>query len=279
MNIKSLLSGEIALRRVVLWLAVCLSGGHCLGDSGGSPSPVNLVQAPVSFTVGHRWTNTLGMVFTGVPGIPAFSIWDTRVKDYRAYAEANPGGDQSWKEPGFEQIADHPVVRVSWDDAQSFCAWLTKKEGAEGRLKPDQRYRLPMDAEWSAAVGLEGEVGGSPRDKNSKIKGAYPWGTQWPAPKGAGNYSPSLGVDDHEYTSPVGSFVANSFGLYDMGGNVWQWCEDWQDGEQKYRVLRGASWGRINPDLLLSSYRSGYGPDYRGSGIGFRCVLAGGGSP
>ena len=86
-------------------------------------------------------------------------------------------------------------------------------------------------------------------------------------------------MDEYEYTSPVGSFLANSFGLYDMGGNVWQWCEDWQDGEQKYRVVRGASWGRINPDLLLSSYRSGYGPDYRGSGIGFRCVLVGGGSP
>ena len=118
MNIKSLLSGEIALRRVVLWLVVCLSGGHCLGDLGDSPSPVNLIHAPVTFTVGHRWTNTLGMVFTGVPGIPAFSIWDTRVKDYRAYAEANPGGDQSWKEPGFEQTADHPVVRVSWDDGK-----------------------------------------------------------------------------------------------------------------------------------------------------------------
>jgi hypothetical protein len=101
MNIKSLLSGEIALRRFVLWLVVCLPGGHCLGESGDSPSPVNLIQAPVSFSIGHRWTNTLGMVFTGVPGIPAFSIWDTRVKDYRAYAEANSGGDQTDVPPIF----------------------------------------------------------------------------------------------------------------------------------------------------------------------------------
>ena len=273
MNIKSLLPGEIALRRFVLWLAVCLSGGHCLGDSGDSPSPVNLIQAPVSFTVGHRWTNTLGMVFTGVPGIPAFSIWDTRVKDYRAYAEANPGGDQSWKEPGFEQTGDHPVVNVSWDDARAFCAWLTKKERAEGRIKVGQKYRLPMDAEWSAAVGLEGEVGGSPRDKDSKIKGVYPWGTRWPPPRGAGNYHQSLGVDDYENTAPVGSFASNKYDLYDMGGNLWQWCEDWHDGEQKYRVLRGAPWNRIGSVSLLSSYRSYNIPDFRNYSLGFRCVL------
>ena len=226
-----------------------------------------------------RWTNTLGMQFVKVSGTYVmFSIWDTRVSDYRAYAKANSGIDQSWKEPDFRQTADHPVVNVSWEDAQAFCAWLTKKERAEGKIKADQRYRLPTDAEWSVAVGLEGEAGGAPKDKNMKIKGVYPWGTQWPPPKGAGNYAPSLGVDDYEHTSPVGRLAPNKYGLYDMGGNVEQWCDDRYDGDQKFRVLRGASWVYIDPDYLLSSNRFISDPDDRCADVGFRCVLVGGGS-
>ena len=278
MNAKSLLSGATVLHRFVLGLALCLSGGQCLRGAEGNPSPVDLVPAPASFTVGQRWTNTVGMVFTGVAGVPAFSIWDTRVSDYGAYAKANSGIDQRWKEPGFEQTADHPVVKLSWDDAQAFCAWLTKKERGEGKIKATQRYRLPTDAEWSVAVGLEGEAGGTPKDKNMKIKGVFPWGTQWPPPKGAGNYNKSFGVDDYDYTSPVGSFAPNKYGLYDMGGNVWQRCEDWCDGEQKFRVLRGASWYYGDPVILLSSYRYRFYPERRNYYIGFRCVLVGGGS-
>ena len=195
-----------------------------------------------------RWKNTLSMEFVKVPNTEVmFSIWDTRVSDYRAYADANSGVGQSWKNPSFEQTDDHPVVNVSWVDAQAFCAWLTKKERGEGKIKSNQRYRLPTDEEWSVAVGLKGERGGSPRDKDMKIEGVYPWGTQWPPPKGVGNYDKSLGVDDYDYTSPVGSFNPNKHGLYDMGGNVWQWCEDWYDGGQTSRVLRGASWARTIP--------------------------------
>ncbi len=248
-------------------------------EPANKPVVAETVPAPASFTAGQRLTNTLGMVFNGVAGVPAFSIWDTRVSDYRAYADANSGVGQSWKNPSFEQTDDHPVVNVSWKDAQAFCAWLTKKERGEGKIKADQIYRLPTDAEWSVAVGLEGEVGGTPKNKDCKIKGVYPWGTQWPPPKGAGNYGQGLEVDDYKYTSPVESFNPNKHGLYDMGGNVWQWCEDWYDGEQKSRLLRGASWDYGGgPDYLVSSYRGGLSPDYRINVIGFRCVLVGGGS-
>ena len=237
-----------------------------------------VMPAPATFASGQRWTNTLGMVFVGVPGVPAFSVWETRVADYAAYAAARSGVDGSWKNPGFTQTDQHPVVNVSWQDAQAFCAWLTEKERGEGKLGPNQRYRLPADWEWSVAVGLTASRTGTPKDKDAKTPG-YPWGTQWPPPKGAGNYASSLSVDRFDNTSPVGSFTANSFGLYDLGGNVWEWCQDWYDTEQKFRVLRGGSWISDDPDFLLSSRRNYFTADFRYNGFGFRCVLVGGSSP
>mgnify|MGYP002172875652 CR=1 FL=1 len=102
------------------------------------------------------FTNTLGMKFVPVKGTDVqFSMWETRVKDYAEYAAANAGVDGSWKIVGFTQANPHPVVNVSWEDAVAFCAWLTKKEMAEGRIKAGQKYRLPTDAEWTAAALLQ----------------------------------------------------------------------------------------------------------------------------
>ena len=224
----------------------------------------------------NPFVNSLGMEFVRVPGTKVlFSIWDTRAKDYRAYAAANPEVDESWRSLGFEQEEDHPVVDVDWEDANAFCSWLMKKERQEGKIGQDQEYRLPTDKEWSAAVGTD----------------RYPWGNQWPPPEGAGNYNPSLKVDNYEHTSPVGSFGPNQCGLYDMGGNVWQWCKDWyrsemnekavldkypglknDGGGQQYRLVRGAFWGSDVPESLLSSVRL-VSPNGRFVDYGFRCVL------
>ncbi|MEI7729817.1 MAG: SUMF1/EgtB/PvdO family nonheme iron enzyme [Verrucomicrobiota bacterium] len=252
--------------------------------------------------LGARWTNSLGMPFAPVPGTKVlFGIWDVRVKDYAAYAAAVPGVDEKWKKVEYKGVPvsdgpEHPVVKVSWEDAKAFCAWLTKKEQGEGKLGTNQEYRLPTDAEWSYAVGIgdkEKNGNGTPKDKNMKLEGVYPWGNQWPPPKGAGNYSDMTsrqkfgdkwtfigGYDDgYATTSPVGSFKANPFGLYDMGGNVWQLCEDWYDTDQKYRVLRGGSWYRSLPDSLPSSRRWFSTPEYRVSGIGFRVIVTLGAAP
>jgi formylglycine-generating enzyme required for sulfatase activity len=235
------------------------------------------------------------MPFVPVPRTPVlFGVWDVRVRDYRAYAKANSRVDTSWINPQYDGVAvtpsdDCPVVNVTWNEAQAFCAWLTTKEQFAGKISSSQSYRLPKDREWSVAVGLNEASGGTPKDKDMQIKGVYPWGTQWPPPAGAGNYAdstfkasfPNWGgidkyTDGYATTSPVGSFNANQYGLFDMGGNVWQWCEDSYDSGQKYRVLRGASWGDFDPQLWLSSFRSSYAPEYRDYYIGFRVVLVDG---
>jgi formylglycine-generating enzyme required for sulfatase activity len=237
----------------------------------GAKKKEDSLKAVAAATKEQPYVNSLGMKFVPVPGTAVlFSIWETRVKDYKVFVEAK---NREWPKPGFPQTEEHPAVNVSWEDATAFCEWLTEQERTAGRISVKQSYRLPSDEEWSAAVGLEKESGSTPATRDMKVKGIYPWGTKWPPPKGAGNYDTSLKVDDYEYTSPAGSFAANRFGIHDLGGNVWEWCQDWYEAEKIYRVLRGASWSGSNPDLLLSSCRFDSAPERRSGRNGFRCVL------
>jgi len=242
------------------------------------------------------FTNSLGMRFApvGVGGGKRllFSVWETRVQDYRALAKEEGVVDTSWENPTWEGTKvtpeeDCPVVNVSWEEAVRFCEWLTGKERREGRLGAGQRYRLPTDAEWSWAVGIgDREEAGTPAEKNGKLVGLYPWGTQWPPPPGAGNYAdmaakrafPSFSTiegyeDGHAVTSPVGAFPANKHGLHDLGGNVWEWCEDNYNGKDGARVLRGGSWYSNGQGLLLASSRDINDPGNHYYNYGFRCVL------
>lgn len=233
-------------------------------DSSEKPQPRQIVTAQ-----DNCWTNSLGMAFRPLSGTKVkFCIWETRVKDYAAFAKET---NRQWLKPAFQQGLDHPAVNVSWSDAKAFCKWLTEREQKNGLLQPEQEYRLPTDLEWSTAVGLEPEPGNTPRERSMQVKNVYPWGTQWPPPADAGNFG--YGVDGYDLTSPVGSFKTNQHGLYDLGGNVWEWCEDWYDVDQKYRLLRGASWFTSYRDYLLSSYRFWYIPDGSDFHIGFRAVM------
>jgi acyl-CoA thioesterase-1 len=235
--------------------------------------------------------NSLGMRFMPVPGTTVdFSIWETRVQDYQVFFRET---STEWPAPDFQPGPTDPAENVSWLNAKKFCAWLTKKERAEGKIKTEQEYRLPTDSEWSVAAGLPAESGATPGEKSGRVDGVYPWGNGWPPPKGAGNYCDATfykkyeqayrlkpdtyiqGYDDgYADTSPVGSFAANRFGLYDLGGNVWEWCEDWYDNSHGDRVLRGASFTAVDPRRILSSFRSHLPPETVYANYGFRCVLA-----
>jgi len=211
-------------------------------------------------------------------------IWLTRVKDFEAFAKATGLKSISWRDPGFKQGPDHPVVSVSWQEANLLCKWLTVRDRKDGLLAAVQEYRLPTDLEWSRAVGLPEEPGKTPEERDTVIQDVYPWGSKWPPPPGAGNYTGEetgsevaiRGYNDgFAWTSPVGSFPANQYGLFDMGGNVWQWCLDSWSKDSKAKVLRGASWynGAISVSLLSSCRVKGM-PDASTDNYGFRVVIA-----
>lgn len=252
------------------------------------------------------WTNSLGMKFVAVPGTNVwFAIWDTRVQDYAAFVKAtgrkpSPGmwslrgqrygqhGD-TWENPGFAQTSVHPVCGVNWNDADAFCAWLTDKERSEKVVGRRQSYRLPTDWEWSIAAGLSEPIAGTPKEKDEKPANAYGWGPTWPPPAQAGNYAgvetadadwpPNWKViegrrDGFARTSPVGSFPSNRYGLFDMGGNVWQWCQDDYDGVRGTKPLRGGSWADLLPRFLSLSFRLDFPPaDRMDHTTGFRVVI------
>jgi len=160
------------------------------------------------------------------------------------------------------QNPNRPVVYVSWNDAVAYAKWKGK--------------RLPTEAEWEyAARGGYTGVGG-------KSKYKFPWGNE--ESHDQANYSGTGGKDQWQDTSPVGSFPPNGFGLYDMAGNVWEWCSSLyqpypyksDDGRENatasgVRVLRGRAWSS-NQSSGRCADRYGSGPSFRVDHVGFRCV-------
>ena len=223
---------------------------------------------------GMPFTNSLGMKFVPLGDI-YISMWETRVQDYQAFCRAT---GRHYEPPDFPQTAIHPVVKVNWFDAVAFCKWLTNKERGENLIEDQQVYRLPTDFEWSVAVGLVNESGETPEARDGKIKNEFPWGKQWPPPSDGGNYSAASG-QRRGATMPVGSFKPNSLGLFDLGGNAWEWCNDTYKGDsvvtgRDWGVLRGGSWATSNRLEMQSSYRNVVDRNDRDVIYGFRCVLA-----
>ncbi|MBU0715089.1 MAG: formylglycine-generating enzyme family protein [Verrucomicrobia bacterium] len=170
---------------------------------------------------------------------------------------------------------DQPVVWVSWEEANNYCEWLTRTFGRQ--IPRGYIFRLPTEKEWQtfAACG----------DRRR-----YPWGNTWPPPD-TFNYRGKEGIgliyrlfqyesyisghdDGVVVTCPVKRSGGNAWGLFGVGGNVWEWCQDWFDDQQVTRSLRGASWNNNEPDIIAITNRSDAYPMRRNPMIGFRVVLA-----
>jgi serine/threonine protein kinase len=259
-----------------------------------SPAATGQVTTPANATKEAPFVNSFGMKFVPVPGTKVlFSIWETRVKDYTAYARENKV-DGAWMQMKMDKVPvsrepEHPVCGVNLADAKGFCEWLTKKEKAAGKLPVGAAYRLPTDEEWSRAVGLQSDVGTSPEEKSANNDVDYPWGLGFPPKVNAGNYAdelfrgefpnrndkPSIKgyVDGFATTAPVGSFEPNQFGIYDLGGNVAEWCGDLYQPGGLDGVLRGGAWDDGMPKELRSSMREPGNVVNRYPHRGIRCVL------
>ncbi len=166
----------------------------------------------------------------------------------------------SWKNPGFDQGHDYPVVWVNWNDAMAFAKWLTTQSG--------NRFDLPTEEQWEfAAKGFE----------NSRWSGVNEHGLvdqiAW------------FSENSDKQTHTVSTKTPNSFGAYDMSGNVWEWCSSAYTlygtkpkpgapnrNDSDLRTIRGGSW-RVGTDLVTTTYRNGYKVTYAHSSIGFRLAM------
>ncbi|PIF77334.1 formylglycine-generating enzyme required for sulfatase activity [Variovorax sp. 54] len=185
----------------------------------------------------------------------------------------------SWRNPGFAQDDNHPVVNVSWNDAQALAAWLSQTEG--------RRYRLPTEAEWEyacrAGTRTRYSTGNEPA---TLLRGANVFDTRSAAHWPRWRAMALAGDDGFAFTAPVGSFAPNAWGLYDMHGNAWEWVADWH-GDEYYartpvddpqgpatgtvRVRRGGSW-HTWAFYARSSYRNWNAPGTRYTLVGIRLV-------
>ena len=173
----------------------------------------------------------------------AMGRYEVTVGEYRAFASATGGGDgggcftfgdgDSWRDPGFPQTDRHPVACVSWDDAQEYVSWLSRRTGAT--------YRLPTEAMWERAAA------GSQPGCDRLGRGAWPDGT-----------------------CPVGSHGSNVAGLSDIVGNLWEWTSDCWEADCGLRVFRGGSWLNNRVESLLPGERSRGTTAWRSDVVGFR---------
>ena len=231
------------------------------------------------------WANSLGMRFAPVPGTAVlFSVYETRASDFERFV--NETGSE-WIPPDAERGGEYPAANVTWDDAVAFCEWLTKRERAAGSLNANRRYRLPTDAEWSIAAGVPEDERGTPAEKSTVTLLRYVWGNSWPPPPNAGNFAgeeapvdktePDLFIaeynDRYPRLAPVGKFTPNPFGLYDLAGNVLEFCDDWFDASHRGRVARGGSWMSGDARTLAATHRAEIPPRAGLDLTGFRCVL------
>ncbi|NNU14876.1 formylglycine-generating enzyme family protein [Parvularcula sp. ZS-1/3] len=187
--------------------------------------------------------------------------------------------DASWRDPGFEQNDDHPVVCVNWGAANAYVAWLNEtSEGPE--------FRLLSESEWEYVARAGSQTTfwwGERQDDFCR----YTNGVDRSAREIYPTWVRSGECDDgYVYTAPVGAFAApNAFGAEDLVGNVWEWVEDCyapgfsdlpRDGSPRggqpceKRVLRGGAWGDYGAFYLRSAYRGAFDPDWSFAMLGFR---------
>jgi len=169
--------------------------------------------------------------------------YQTTFEEYDEYCKST--GVEKPKDEGWGR-GKRPVINVSWEDATAYAKWLSEKEGVE--------YRLPTSDEWYLACNVGAKTKWHFGDDENLLKD-YAW------------YNENSDGKTHS----VGALKPNALGLYDMHGNVWEWCEDWYDKEKKYKAFCGGSWYN-NSFNTRSAYRLRSYPTIRFNSVGFRLL-------
>ncbi|MDM8004659.1 MAG: SUMF1/EgtB/PvdO family nonheme iron enzyme [Phycisphaerae bacterium] len=255
-----------------------------------------------------NWANSQGNLIT-VSGGVVYKYDGEAGYPYCDTAISAPGSQITWNGVSFGTTSgreNHPMVHVSWYGAVAYANWRSAMQGkplvydlSTWNYSGSGGYRLPTEAEWEKAA--RGGVAGtrfSWSDSNDIQHARANYYSDWsdgvpyyPYDKSpTQGYHPTFNTGVSPYTSPVGYFTANDYGLYDMVGNVWEWCNDWSGGTYyssspysnptgptsgTYRILRGGGWD-YDAYYCRVAYRYGFGPAYRSFYLGFRLVL---GSP
>jgi formylglycine-generating enzyme required for sulfatase activity/serine/threonine protein kinase len=211
--------------------------------------------------------------WVGIERPIAMGRYPVTVGEWREFVRATgwqQHGEVNWAAPGFPQADEHPVVGVTWWDAQKYVEWLGERTG--------QRYRLPSEAEWEYACRAGAKTAFSFGDTISTDLANY---------DGSFTYNGGKYGEYRRGTTPVSQFAPNRWGLHDMHGNVWEWVQDVvhdsyegaptdggaceQGGDPARRVLRGGSWSN-SPRYLRSALRNGFSAALANDIVGFRVV-------
>ena len=204
--------------------------------------------------------------------------------DYLSVVGSNPSYFTSAN--GYSDDLTRPVETVGWSDATNYCALRTQQERAAGLIPTNYVYRLPTESEWEYADRAGTTTAFYLVSSLHSGQANFDGQDEYDAVLGTIN-NPSgiyLGI-----TTPVGSYAANPWGLYEMIGNVWEWCQDWYDvypggsvidpqgpatGSGSYRVLRGGDWGSYARYCRSAARTYGRNVVALGGSLGFRVLLA-----
>ena len=230
----------------------CFEMGDSVGDGDTNERPVHQVCVS-DFAIGK------------------YEVTNGQFKKFKPHHDS--GANEGSSLDGDKQ----PVVNVSWEDAVAFAKWLSEKTG--------QTYRLPTEAEWEYAARagtITSRFWGNNLDEACKYANV----ADLTAKKLRPQWTTFFCNDGYVVSAPVGTFMPNGYGLYDMLGNVWEWCEDVYnseaytklpkdspvyEGSGEYRVMRGCGWSN-GPLGIRSSHRVGLSPDFGHHALGFRLV-------
>lgn len=195
-----------------------------------------------------------------------------------------PSAQANWRNPGFAQDSTHPVTCVSWHDAEAFCQWASKQTGRNVRLPTEaeleylQRAGTDTPYYWGTHTDYRGARANVADGDIAGDEDIFPDGE--PSMK---KFTRKTRNDGYRYTTPVGFFPPNLFGVFDAIGNVWEYTEDWEGDEparvdphgatsERYRSMKGGSW-MSTPDFYRPSIRLQIEPESRTSTRGFRVVV------